>query len=155
MSSTSTASAFHARPSPRSIALAFVAGFLAVPVFHQIAFALLHAAGIIPVPAFDMTPTAPFGVPAVVSASLWGGVWGIVFLLAVPGRFHGAAYWIAAFVFGAAALTLVYAFVVVPLKTGALPPNLPVLLVIGGLLNGAWGIGTALFLMLFERRRVA
>ncbi len=38
-------------------------------------------------------------------------------------------------------LTLVYMFVVVPLKTGALPPNMVGLFAIGLLLNAAWGIG--------------
>jgi hypothetical protein len=149
MSTTSTVPAPRAALSPASFALAFLAGFLAVPLFHQILLLLLHLAGVIPVAPFQMSPTAPFGVPQVVSISFWGGVWGLVFLLVVPRFFRGAAYWIAAFVFGAVALTLVYVFVVVPLKTGAPPPNLAPILVIGGLLNGAWGIGTALFLRLF------
>jgi hypothetical protein len=44
-------------------------------------------------------------------------------------------------------------FVVVPLKTGGLPPNLPGLFIIGFLLNAAWGLGWALFLRWFERMR--
>jgi hypothetical protein len=133
------------------LVFAFIAGFIAVPIFHQGVFLLFHLAGIIPVPPFDMTPTAPFGVPAVVSASFWGGVWGIVLALIVPRFFHGGSYWAAWFVLGAVALTAVYAFVVVPLKTGALPPQLLPLAIIGGALNGAWGIGTALFLGLLHR----
>ena len=152
MASTSPTAA-HAAPDLRTLVLAFVAGFLAVPVFHQTLFAQLHAAGVLPVPAFQFQPTKPFGIPVVVSQSFWGGVWGVVFALTVPRLVRGAAYWIAAFVAGAVVLTAVYAFVVVPLKTGALPPNLAGLFVIGGLLNGAWGIGTALFLLLFDRRR--
>jgi hypothetical protein len=50
-------------------------------------------------------------------------------------------------------LTLVYMFVVVPLKTGVLPPNMIGLFAIGWLLNAAWGIGWAVFLKLFTRRR--
>jgi len=44
-------------------------------------------------------------------------------------------------------------FVVVPLKTGTLPPNMAGLFAIGWLLNAAWGIGWALFLKLFARMR--
>ncbi len=44
-------------------------------------------------------------------------------------------------------------FVVVPLKTGALPPNMVGLFAIGFLVNAAWGIGWALFLKLFARMR--
>jgi hypothetical protein len=50
-------------------------------------------------------------------------------------------------------LTLVYMFVVVPLKTGALPPNMVGLFAIGLLLDAAWGSGWALFLKLFARMR--
>jgi hypothetical protein len=50
-------------------------------------------------------------------------------------------------------LTLVYMFVVVPLKTAALPPNMAGLFAIGWLLNAAWGIGWALLLKLFVRMR--
>jgi hypothetical protein len=141
--------------SPAILGLAFVAGFVAVPVFHQGLFALLHLVGIIPMRPYDMTPTKPLGVPAVVSASFWGGVWGIVFLVAVARRFAGRRYWIASVVFGAVALTLVYAFVVAPLKTGAPATPLVPILIIGGLLNGAWGLGTALFFDLLTRGRRA
>jgi len=56
-------------------------------------------------------------------------------------------------IIGGLALTLVYMFVVVPLKTSALPPNMGGLFIIGFLLNAAWGIGWALLLMVFDRLR--
>jgi hypothetical protein len=59
-------------------------------------------------------------------------------------------YWLSAFAFGAVAPTLVYAFVVSPLKTGAPPPDLPRVFLIGGLLNGAWGVGAATFFAIFQ-----
>jgi hypothetical protein len=70
---------------------------------------------------------------------------GIVFLLIVPRFFSGTGYWVASAVIGGIALTLVYMFVVVPLKTGALPPNMVGLFTIGFLLNAAWGVGWARF----------
>ena len=137
-----------------ALAMAFVAGFLAVPVFHQIAFLVLHLAGIVPVAPYDMRPTAPFGVPSVVSASFWGGVWGIVFALTVA-RLRGPAYWITALVAGGVVLTLVYIYVVVPLKTGGALPNPGQIFVLGFILNAAWGIGWAIFYRLFARGAVA
>ena len=153
--STSSLSASRAQVSPGTLVRAFIAGALAVPVFHQILFLVLHMAGIIPVPPFDMTPTKPFGVPALISISFWGGVWGVVFALTLPRWFRGTAYWIAALIAGGVALTLVFMFVVWPLKIGGLPPDMIGLFVIGFLLNAAWGIGWALFLALFERLRAA
>lgn len=153
MRSSSTFEPAGVQVSPVALILAFVAGVLAVPVFHQILFLLLHLAGIIPVPPFNMTPTRPLGVPAVVSSSFWGGVWGVVFALTVRRRFRGPAFWVASAVIGGVVLTLVYMFVVLPLKTGGVPSNLVGLFSIGFLLNAAWGIGWALFLTLFERWR--
>jgi len=137
------------------VALAFAAGFLAVPIFHQVIFALLHALGVIPFLAFDIRPTSPLGVPAIISLSFWGGVWGIAFVLLTsriaPGNVF---YWTNAVLFGAIAPTLVYAFVVAPITTGTLPQDLGRLFLIGSLLNGAWGVGTAVLLAIFDRIRV-
>ena len=141
--------------SPAALVMAFIAGVIAVPVFHQILLGLLHMAGIVPFAPFDWSPTKPFGVPSVVSISFWGGVWGVVFALTVRRWFSGVAYWIASAVIGGVALTLVFMFVVWPLKIGGLPPDMVGLFIIGFLLNAAWGIGWGLFLMLLERMRSA
>jgi hypothetical protein len=142
-----------AKASPRLLVLAFIAGALAVLIFHQLLFLLLYLLGVIPVAPFGLKPTAPFGVPEVVSASFWGGVWGIVFFLILPRFFQGRSYWLASAIIGGLALTFVYIFVVVPLKTGALPQNMGGLFIIGFLLNAAWGIGWALLLLLLDRLR--
>jgi hypothetical protein len=138
-----------------ALVMAFIAGVVAVPVFHQILLGLMHMAGIVPFAPFDWAPTKPFGVPSWISISFWGGVWGVVFALTVRRWFSGVAYWIASAVIGGVALTLVFMFVVVPLKSGGLPPDMVGLFIIGFLLNAAWGIGWALFLMLLERMRGA
>ena len=135
------------------LALAFAAGFLAVPMFHQAVLALLYFVGMVPVLPFGMRPTAPLGVPAVVSLSLWGGLWGIAFVLFVRVASGTLSYWLSAFLFGAVAPTLVHAFVVTPLKTGAPPPDLGRVFLIGSLLNGTWGVGTAVLLAIFDRMR--
>jgi hypothetical protein len=151
--STSSLPASRAQPSPATLGLAFIAGVLAVPVFHQILLLVLYAAKIVPFAPFNWAPTKPLGVPDIVSISFWGGVWGVLFALTVRQWFRGAAYWIAAAIIGGVALTLVFMFVVWPLKVGGLPPDMVGLFVIGFILNAAWGIGWALFLALFERMR--
>ena len=99
------------------VAVAFVAGFLAVLLFQQPLLLPFYLGGLFPVPPYNMTPTAPLGVPQFLSLSFWGGVWGIVFALVVPGRFRGTAYWAMAAVFGAVAPTVVFAFVVEVVKS--------------------------------------
>lgn len=125
----------------------FLAGFLATLIFHQGVVAILRDAGIAPMPAFQMTPTAPFGVPMVFSLAFWGGVWGVLFSL-MEFRFpRGLGYWLMAFLFGALLPTAVALFVVLPLKGHALNgmPHWP-LLVTALTANGTWGVGSALIL---------
>ena len=128
------------------IAYGFAAGFLAVLVFHQMALLVLHLAGIAPAP-WSLEPVPPLGVPAVVSAAFWGGVWGAIFVLLSPRFGQGPSYWLASFLFGAVALTVVAWFLVLPLKGrpvggGFVWPGV----IIGPIINGAWGLGTALLL---------
>jgi hypothetical protein len=130
----------------------FVAGFIAVLLFHQPALALLTEVGIAKATVYSARPTAPFGVPQVVSIAFWGGVWGIVFA-AIEHRFpRGLLYWLCAFCFGAIFPTLVAWFVVAPLK------GLPIAggwqstrMITGLVINGAWGLGTALLLAVAGR----
>jgi hypothetical protein len=134
-----------------TLVMAFVAGVLATPVFHQITLWILHHAGIVPFAPFNMAPTKPFGVPDWISLSFWGGVWGVIFQLTLPRWFNGTGYWIAAIVAGGIFPTLVFMFVVFPLKFGGMPPDLVGLFIIGFILNAAWGLGWALFLLWFQR----
>jgi hypothetical protein len=151
--SSSSVQTSHPSISVSALVMAFIAGALAVPVFHQIVLLLLYLSGIVPFAPFSFTPTKPFGVPDLISISFWGGVWGVVFQLTLPRWFSGTAYWIAAIVAGGVALTLVFMFVVWPLKFGGLPTGMVGLFIIGFILNAAWGLGWALFLALFRRLR--
>lgn len=145
-----------ARPSAAlQLGHGFIAGFLATLVFHQPGLALLRNAGLFAGAAFDLRPVPPFGVPSVVSLAFWGGLWGIVFVLAGRGiaRCPGG-YWVGAILFGAVVPTLVFWFVVLPLKGlpvgyGFHPRGVAIALIVDGL----WGLGTALFLSLRPRSR--
>jgi hypothetical protein len=135
----------------KRILIAFVAGFIATLVFHQPVLALLHSLGHTTRAAYAMKPVPPFGVPSVISLSFWGGVWGVI-MMPVITRWRGAAFWIAAILFGAILPTLVAAFVVAPLKHMPINGNPGTLLMMGLLLNGAWGFGTALIYKVFNPR---
>jgi hypothetical protein len=128
----------------------FLAGFLSTLIFHQGLLALLHAAGATDRRPYAVTPTPPFGVPAVISLAFWGGVWGILLWLAIRSAV-GTAYWLLATVLGAVAPSIVALFVVFPLKGQPVAGGWqPAILVGALLLNGAWGFGVALFLRLFR-----
>lgn len=143
------------RRSLRESFIGFFAGAIAVLTFHQGMLMVLHATGVTSRGAFPMNPTEPFGVPQVISLAFWGGVWGIVFVHVVPHiRARGAGYWLAAVAFGAILPTLVAWFIVAPLKgqpvaAGWQPPGM----LTGLLVNGAWGLGTALLIFLAHSGR--
>lgn len=135
----------------------FVAGFLATLIFHQLTLALLKVLYNAPIPLFSMKPTSPFGVPAVFSLAFWGGIWGIIFVM-IHQRFPGGGgYWLSAFLFGGIAPTLVALLVVLPLKGKPLGADWKgIIWLTAFLINGAWGIGTGVFLkFIFSRYRVA
>lgn len=129
----------------------FVAGALAVPVFHQIALWIMNAIGFIDRAPFSFEATKPFGVPSLLSLSFWGGVWGILLGLLLT-RMSGARYWITALVVGAIAPTLVAGLVVAPLKGQPAGGDMK-MLVTGLVVNAAWGLGTAAIYRLLDGRK--
>ena len=134
----------------------FVAGFLAVLVFHQGALTVLYALGVTQRSPFVLTPTAPLGVPQVLSLAFWGGVWALILWPLVAHLEARVGYWVAAIALGAIAPSLVAWFVVAPLKgqpmaNGWQAPAIATSL----LVNGAWGFGLALMMRPGGRARPA
>lgn len=130
----------------------FVAGFLATLIFHQGVYALFYLAGAAPQPPFDLAPTAPLGVPAVISLAFWGGLWGIPAWWVIRGAV-ATSYWGRAIVFGALAPSAVALFVVFPIKGLGVAGGWDPKIFAGALiLNGAWGFGVALIMRLFGPR---
>ena len=129
-------------------AKAFAAGFIATLAFHQGLFALFHAAGMVPMPAFNISPTAPLGVPAVLSLAFWGGVWGWPVGWLIRSQV-GARYWLKAVGFGAIGPSAVAMLLVFPLKGYPVDAK-----TIAGalLLNGAWGFGLGVLMQLMAAR---
>lgn len=127
--------------------LAFLAGFLGVILFHQPMLGVLHALGLTALAPYPTGATVPFGVPRVLSLAFWGGVWAIPLALILPGMRTRAGYWWTALLFGAIVPSLVNWLVVLPLQGAPMgggwhPSGILTALII----NGAWGLGTALIL---------
>ena len=138
---------------PRSLVSGFIAGALAVLIFHQGALGVLHLYGLAPRAPYSFAPTAPFGIPVLWSLAFWGGIWGIV-LAASLARLRGVSFIVAATLFGAILPTLVAWFVVAPLKGQPVAAGwAPAAMMIGPIVNAAWGFGTGLGIALFGRRR--
>jgi len=137
----------------RLLLLGFAAGFLATLIFHQSAWYGLVQAGAIPPdrPAWPLDPIPPLGVPSLISKGFWGGLWGAGLALLLT-RTDGAAYWVAWIVVGALAPSLV-AIYLVPLIKGLPAGELWPRIAVGATVNGAWGLGTGLFLLLFGAAR--
>ena len=134
----------------RRIIIGFVAGFIATLVFHQGGLALLNQLGLTDRAPFNMNATQPFGVPQVFSLAFWGGVWGILLVLFLGTR--KTMWWLRAFIFGALLPTIVAFFVVAPLKGAPVAGGWDPKIILGALiLNGLWGVGTALFYRLLGR----
>ena len=148
--------ALHSYPGraalPRWLIVGALAGAAAVLVFHQSAAAVLHALQLTPRAAYSFSPTHPLGIPQLWSLAFWGGVWGIV-LAAALARLDGSRLIGAATLFGAVAPTLVAWFVVAPLKGQPIAAGwAPAGMLVGLIVNAAWGLGTGIGLHLFGRR---
>lgn len=123
---------------------AFISGLLATLIFHQGLFAVFYMAGIVNSAPFNLTPVPPFGVPAVLSLAFFGGLWGILLWLLL-GRLDRLAFWLGNVIAGAIGPTAVAMLVVFPLKGIEVSAQMWT----GGLmLNGFWGLGVALFMVL-------
>jgi len=138
----------------RWLLVGFLSGAVSVLAFHQVVAALLHTVGMTPRAPYSMQPTNPLGIPQLWSIVFWGGVWGLV-LAAALRRYTGGALVIASTIFGAVlpslvAWTVVAALKGQPLFAGGAPKGL----MVGLLVNAAWGLGTGAGLALFGRSRL-
>ena len=129
---------------------AFLAGCIAVAVFHQGAVAALNAAGMMPggIQPWSFDPVPPFGVPTVISKAFWGGVWAVPLGLLLRNQ-TGPAYWVSWTVLGGVALSLVAIFIVPTLKGQPMPVFMERFPIYAGI-NAAWGFGTAMILRMLD-----
>ncbi len=142
---------------PMTAAKGFIAGCLSVATVMVAAWLLTRAAGFIPAtapPFWSMTPAIPpFGVPRFLNLIFWGGVWGL-FLNLIFARLSGGTYWVAWFLAGAILVAGGAIFVVPLIKSTFNAASLTQQrFLVSGFINGMFGLGTALWLMIFGRQR--
>jgi hypothetical protein len=133
-----------------AIILPFIAGFISVLIFHQGVWAAFAAAGKTPFPAWSMTTVPPLGIPQVISAAFWGGIWGILMWALWPILGTSLGYWPYMIGVGAVATSAVALMVVGPLKGRPFAAGWsPAIWIFALLVNAAWGLGLGLLLRLF------
>ena len=135
-----------------SLIVPFLAGFIAVLIFHQGVWAIFAAAGKTPRPAWDMARSGPANVPAVLNAAFWGGVWGIVMSTLVLPAFSPTLYWPICILLGGLLTSLVALLVVFPAKGMKFAAGWnPAIWIFALLVNCAWGFGFGLLLPFIGR----
>ena len=135
-------------PALRAV-LGFVAAALSVLIFHQGAWALFHAGGLMP-PPYPMGPVPPWGVPQTVDFCFWAGLYGAVYGLVLPRLAMPA--WLSGLLLGVIA-TLVLWFVVAPLKGRPIGFGWSVRgTIVVFVIHAVWGVGVGLILALFRVR---
>ena len=109
---------------------------------------LLHLNGVVSRPPYDARPVPPFGVPAVISLALWGGVWAVA-IWPLLKNVHSPTYWARALLIGTIFPTLVGLFIVFPLKGMPIAGGWnPKVIVSALVLDGTWGLGVAVLMRL-------
>src|SRR5215468_663837 len=139
------------RGAVRIVVVGFIAGALGVLTFHQGVILAMYLLGLLPSPPYAMRATAPLGVPQVLSSAFWGGLWGIALVWCMTALRGANRLWVA-LLFGGILPTLVGILVVTPLRGGDPLERLQIAgLLRGFVINGAWGLGTAIVYRLATR----
>jgi hypothetical protein len=131
----------------------FVAAFLSVLTFQSGMIAIFYAADApVPSPPWSMAPVPPLGVPRILSAAFWGGLWGAAYAALEPRLTARLGWWAGGLAFGVLPLLALW-FVALPLKGlpvggGFAPAGVAVAIV----LHAVFGLGTAAFFLAARRR---
>ncbi|HEY5867731.1 MAG TPA: hypothetical protein VI542_19595 [Candidatus Tectomicrobia bacterium] len=137
----------------RGLLLGFLAGALAVVVFHQGMVFVLNTVGLIQSAVYATRGVPPYGVPTILNQMFWGGLWGLLFA-AIADSLPSWPLLLLGAIFGILGPVLAGWFVVAPLKGNPLAAGwVPQRMLAGLLINGCWGIG--MVLMYAELRRWA
>jgi len=132
---------------------AFAAGFASTLVFHQGLLTVFYLAAVVPRAPYDLRAVPPLAIPAVISLAFWGGAWGVA-IWPLLKNVNGPAYWVRAQVISAIASGSVTLFIVSPLKGMSIAGGWnPKVIVSTLILNGTWGLGTALLMRLMRASR--
>jgi hypothetical protein len=132
--------------------IGFIAGALAVLVFHQGMILILHYAGQTPNFPWSLRTTGPLSVPAIVNSMFWGGLWGAGFI--ALGRFIPiGADLLRGVVYGLLGPALLGNGILVPFfrSTAYFWGGDVKRMVISALIGAAFGLGLAVFLKVLRR----
>lgn len=141
--------------SPKLLAVGFLAGAIAVPIFHQAMVLVLHLAGLLPNFPWSMRPVPPIGIPTILNQMFWGGLWGVLFAAILP-YIPGRDLWLKGAIFGILGPWLLGNGILVPLfKGGPLLFGYVPARMIGIFVGLAFGIGLALIYGLLASRLLA
>src|SRR5690348_7704390 len=99
----------------RSLA-AFLFGAAAVLVVHQPVIGLWHVLGLTPLTPYNLAARPPWGVPAFLALTFWGGVWTIPIAMIIDRLPRGWPYWVGAALLGSLPPTLTSILIILPLK---------------------------------------
>ena len=129
-------------PAVRTAVLGFVAAVLAVLAAHQVMVLALHLIGWVPNPPYSMRPN-PWGVPLILNGMFWGGVWGVAFAF-LAGKLPGDT-WLKGLILGLAGPLLIGNWLLLPVIRGQamFAGFVPMRMLVGALILGAFGIGWA------------
>jgi hypothetical protein len=125
------------------VVIGFLAGAISVFVFHQGFIFIAWRLGVLPNAPYSLEPTAPLGVPRVISSAFWGGLWGIVLAVLLERLRRTDWVWVG-ILFGGILPPLVGILVVAPLKGGAVVWPDAAMMLRSFIINGVWGLGAAL-----------
>ncbi len=134
-----------------------VAAAAAIILVHQPLIWILKAIGIVTWRSFDLTPLAPFGIPAIVSACFWGAVWGPLIVAVGSRGATGRSHHFRAAIIGAVLTTAVGA-ALIALGRGAqitgmsAPTALLASLAVNGVWSGATSVAGEWIASAFDRR---
>ena len=135
--------------------LGFIAAAIAVLTFHQGMWEALHLAaipGLTMPPWYPTDPIPPLGIPRVLNLCFWGGLYGIVFGIALPHL--RLPIWLCGLITGFIA-AFVGLVVVAAIKGNPIGGGWVLMTWVSSLLrNGSWGLGLGLILPLMLRRSV-
>lgn len=85
--------------SLRDMIIGFIAAALAVFIFHQGMLFIIGQLGWTKSAAWSLAAVPPYGIPRLVNAMFWGGLWGVLFGL-IADRMPGGPYWFKGMIFG-------------------------------------------------------
>ncbi len=141
--------------SGKTLVLGFVAGVLAVLIFHQGMVLLLWLMGQTPNFPWNITPMKTgMGLPLLANQMFWGGLWGVAFA-ALGHLIPVANTALRGIIYGLIGPFLLGNGVLVPLfkQTGQFFWTWPApRYMLGGLIGAAFGAGVALILQALGRR---